>query len=120
MWEAEGGSDAEKLRTKALDRLGGVRGIAASHVETSLRILTRSDQQTASKILHYLVTPSGGKIAYSVADLAHYAESTPERMRELLRQMSQNVCSAAPGRIDQKIPIVRDLSSFMTCWQSPP
>jgi hypothetical protein len=90
VWEAEGGSDAEKLGTKALDQLGGVRGIAASHVETSLRILTRSDQQTTSKILHYLVTPSGGKIAYSVADLAQYAESTPERMRELLRQLSQN------------------------------
>jgi hypothetical protein len=73
LWEAEGGGKAGALRVATLrEDLQGIDGIANRHIDEKLNALTRGEQRSASKILHYLVTPSGGKIAYTQRDLEIY------------------------------------------------
>ena len=93
LWAEEGGGSAdgvERLRVSTLrDRLGGIEGIAKQHVEDRLDTLTRAEQRAASKILHYMVTPSGGKIAYTRQDLEEYAEKSRNRVGDVLSALTR-------------------------------
>jgi hypothetical protein len=71
VWDAEGGRSAKRLRTETLTRtLGGVEKIARQHVDKILNDLTSTEQALCADIFRYLVTGSGGKIAYPANDLA--------------------------------------------------
>jgi hypothetical protein len=71
LWTAEGGRDAQKLRAETLTRkLGGVEKIARQHVDKILVSLASREQELCADIFRYLVTSSGGKIAYPANDLA--------------------------------------------------
>jgi hypothetical protein len=65
---------SETMRLSTLSELGGARPIVARHATDALDALTRSEQATAARILRFLITPSGAKLALTVPDLASYAD----------------------------------------------
>jgi hypothetical protein len=71
VWERERAEGSHELRLSTLQSLRGVRMIVDAHLGKALSALSGSERQTAIDMFDHLVTPSGGKIAESVPDLAH-------------------------------------------------
>jgi hypothetical protein len=67
------------LDTDLLRDLGGVSGIVRAHLRDRFDAFSDGERLIASRVFHYLVTPSGGKIAYSAADLAKLSAETGDR-----------------------------------------
>lgn len=74
LWEEEiQRRGASELRLSALHDLGGAGHIIRTHMDEAMNNLSAEEQETAGSIFRYMVTPSGSKIAYTVADLEYYA-----------------------------------------------
>jgi pSer/pThr/pTyr-binding forkhead associated (FHA) protein len=85
LWNKRSQHSGTKSREITRDLLvaeGGVDGVVGTHVREKLDgDLSHNERRLASQIFHYLVTPSGGKFAYSPQDLADSAsESAGERI----------------------------------------
>jgi hypothetical protein len=61
--------DPPVLRLATLERLGGVDRIVRMHLDQIMRGLPRRQRAVAARIFRFLVTASGTKIAWSLADL---------------------------------------------------
>lgn len=70
LWRDANARNAQRLVADDLTRLGGAASIVQTHLLEVMRGLTAEQQRLAADVFHYLVTPSGTKIAYSAADLA--------------------------------------------------
>lgn len=70
IWERERAAGSRELRLATLQNLQGVEKIVDTHVWKALRALDGRERQTAIDLFDHLVTPSGGKIAEPVPDLA--------------------------------------------------
>jgi len=68
--------EREEIDSALLDQLGGVIGIVRAHLGSKLDALTEGERRLAGDVFHYLVTPSGGKIAYRPEDLAKLASES--------------------------------------------
>ncbi len=77
-----------ELRLDTLKRLGGAADIVRTHLDESMGTLSAAEQETAARVFHFLVTPSGTKIAHRVADLAEYAKVKPEELTPVLEKLS--------------------------------
>ncbi|MDQ5821554.1 MAG: FHA domain-containing protein [Actinomycetota bacterium] len=69
LWAVEIGSDKPVLRLRTYEALGRAEGIVARHFAEILERLTPAQQEVCARFFDRLVTPSGGKISYPVADL---------------------------------------------------
>jgi WD40 repeat protein len=76
------------LRLSTLRRLGGAEHIVRTHLDTTMSALPPDERDAAARIFHYLVTPSGTKIAHTVPDLAEYANISPEQITPVLDKLS--------------------------------
>jgi WD40 repeat protein len=76
------------LRLSTLQRLGGAERIVHTHLDQTMSGLPTDERDAAARIFHYLVTPSGTKIAHTVADLAEYAHISPEQITPVLDKLS--------------------------------
>jgi WD40 repeat protein len=76
------------LRLSTLQRLGGAERIVHTHLDTTMSALPPDERDAAARIFHYLVTPSGTKIAHTVPDLAEYAHISPEQITPVLDKLS--------------------------------
>ena len=76
------------LRLSTLQRLGGAEHIVRTHLDTTMSALPPDERDAAARIFHYLVTPSGAKIAHTVSDLAEYAHISPEQITPVLDKLS--------------------------------
>jgi tetratricopeptide (TPR) repeat protein len=74
LWDQERASCSDVLRVRTLDDLGGAENIVRTHLDNAMAALEQAKQDTAAAVFHYLVTPSGTKIALSARDLSDYAE----------------------------------------------
>jgi WD40 repeat protein len=70
VWDTEREEGSHELRRSTLQKLHGVGMIVDAHLEKALDSLSSAERQTAIDVFDHLVTPSGGKIAESVYDLA--------------------------------------------------
>jgi WD40 repeat protein len=70
IWQRERTEGSHELRLSTLQDLHGVRMIVDTHLEKALSGLDNHERRTAVDLFDHLVTPSGGKIAESVPDLA--------------------------------------------------
>lgn len=93
LWQQEINDRSRVLRLSTLNGLGGAERIVRTHLDGVMKKLTRPQRSLASRILQYLVTPSGTKIALKASDLASYAESSPGN--------------------------IQIMKSFMMCWLRP-
>ncbi len=89
LWDEEiQTSPAPFLRLSTLQRLGGAERIVRTHLDTTMSALPPDERDAAAHIFHYLVTPSGAKIAHTVSDLAEYAQISPAQLTSMLDKLS--------------------------------
>lgn len=88
LWETELKDNSHDLRLKTLEGLGGAENIVRTHLDAVISKLTANDQEIAAGIFHYLVTPSGTKIAYTASDLALSADLSEAEVLRVLEKLS--------------------------------
>jgi WD40 repeat protein len=88
LWATEAETGSHLLRAATLRRLGGAQEIVRSHLDQAMRALGPDEQDVAARFLHYLVAPSGSKVAFTAADLARWAELPEPRIAPLLERLS--------------------------------
>jgi WD40 repeat protein len=102
VWERERAEGSHELRLSTLQNLRGVRMIVDAHLGKALSSLSDGERQTAIDMLDELVTPSGGKIAESVPDLAHRTGHSEDQAGSVLDKLDHERIvrpfPAAPGQ----------------------
>ena len=102
VWDTERAEGSRELRLSTLQRLRGVKMIVDAHLGQALDSLSRTERQTAIDMFDHLVTPSGGKIAESVSDLArrtgHSEDQVGGVLKKLDREFIVRPIPAAPGQ----------------------
>jgi WD40 repeat protein len=88
LWDAEVAGGSRRLRLETLTKLGGAANIVRTHLDAVVTKLTPREQEIAASIFHYLVTPSGTKIAYTASDLAGSAELNEAEVVEVLERLT--------------------------------
>jgi WD40 repeat protein len=89
LWEVEQEAGSRVLRLETLNELGGAQRIVEDHLEHALATLSPAEKDAAAGMFHYLVTPSGTKIAHDVADLVRYAAVDEPELQTVLRRLSE-------------------------------
>lgn len=90
LWEEEVAKGSRKLRLATLTYLGGAERIVRTHLDRAMEGLSQRQQDTAAAMFHYLVTPSGTKIAHTTADLAEYARVTEADVRPVVKYLADS------------------------------
>jgi len=90
LWTEEEAAGSRVLRCETLARLGGPSKIVHAHLGEAMASLSPEDRDVAAVAFHYLVTPSGTKIAYSAADLAGQADLDEEHVGRVLERLSRH------------------------------
>lgn len=88
LWNEERAQGSQVLRLDTLNALGGAGRIIRTHMDSAMNALSPEEQERAAGIFRYMVTPSGTKIAYTVADLEYYARST-KPLEPVLKKLAQ-------------------------------
>jgi WD40 repeat protein len=89
LWEEELGEGHHVLRLETLERLGGAARIVRTHLDEAMANLSPEERELAARVFHYLVTPSGTKIAHALSDLAEYANVEPGELRQVVELLSR-------------------------------
>src|SRR6185312_6604450 len=102
VWDTERAEDSAELRLSTLQRLRGVRMIVDDHLGQALGSLSGAEREAAIDMFDHLVTPSGGKNADSVSDLAKQTGHAEEQVDGMLRKLDDDrilrPVPAAPGQ----------------------
>ena len=88
LWDEEKAAGSHVLRIDTFMKLGRAENIARTHLDKIMEKLTDQERCTAASILHYLVTPSGSKIAQEPAALVSWSELKEEEVDAILRRLS--------------------------------
>jgi hypothetical protein len=88
LWDEERRAKSNVLRLATLNRLGGAERIVRTHLDEAMNALSSRDQNVASRVFRFLVTPSGTKIAHTAPDLASYAEVPLNQVTPCLDKLS--------------------------------
>lgn len=88
LWTEEVAEESRELRLVTLLRLGGAERIVSTHLDGVMDRLTPKERQVAVRVLRFLVTPGGSKIAYLPSDLASYAEVSVLDVTALLEKLA--------------------------------
>ena len=87
LWDEELRAGSHILRLETMDRLGGAERIVRTHLDAVMSTLLPDEQEIAASVFHYLVTPSGTKIAHTVSDLAEYAQLPQMQLSLVLEKL---------------------------------
>ena len=90
LWEKETGQSSSCLRLSTLDDLGGAEAIVRNHLDNTLDSLAAAEQALAARFLDRLVTPSGAKIALSLAELTGYAGAPQPQVEAVIRILEES------------------------------
>ena len=90
LWTEEQAAGSRVLRAETLARLGGPEKIVHAHLGEAMAALSPDDRDVAAAVFHYLVTPSGTKIAYSADDLAAQTDLAEEQVGRVLERLSRH------------------------------
>ncbi len=88
LWDEEQRVGSRTLRLDTLNRLGGAERIVRTHLDATMNALPPNERETAARVFHFLVTPSGTKIAHTVADLRAYAQVPENRLQQTMEKLS--------------------------------
>ena len=113
IWDTERAEGSHELRLSTLHKLRGVRMIADTHLTNALDSLGDTERQIAVDMFDHLVTPSGGKIAESVPDLAARTGHSEAAVGDVLAKLDQRgivrPVPAARATGSHPVPPLRDL-----------
>ena len=90
IWQQERAEGSHELRLSTLQNLHGVRMIVDTHLEKALSDLGGGERQAAIDVFDHLVTPSGGKIAESVPDLAKRTGHSEDQVGSVLEKLDDS------------------------------
>ena len=90
LWDEEHVEGSRTLRLETLRRLGGASEIVGDHVARALAVLEPAEKDLAAAMFDHLVTPSGGKIAHEVGDLAKYAAAEEPAVVSVLGKLGDD------------------------------
>jgi WD40 repeat protein len=88
LWEEERRRGSTVLRVDTLNRMGGAQQIVRTHFDAVMRELPRRQRSRAAKVLQYLVTPAGTKIALPPSALAKWSNQKERRVVPILTTLS--------------------------------
>lgn len=88
LWDEELRSGSHTLRLETLNKLGGVERIVRAHLDRAMSTLPVSERNAVARVLYYLVTPSGTKIAHTAGDLAAYTGTSERKLTPVLEKLS--------------------------------
>ena len=113
VWQRERAEGSDELRLSTLQELRGVRMIVDTHLGKALSALGGRERQTAIDMFDHLVTPSGGKIAESVPDLAERTGHSEDQVGSVLEKLDHaRIVRPGPGTAwagPHPVPPLRDL-----------
>lgn len=88
LWNEELAAGSTTLNLATLQRLGNAEKIVRTHLDETMFSLSQEEQETAASAFHYLVTPSGTKIAYYASDLAKNTGESLSQIEPVLEKLS--------------------------------
>jgi WD40 repeat protein len=88
LWDLELERGSRTLRRETLQELGGAQRIVENHLERAMAELSPAEKGAAAAMYHFLVTPSGTKIAHGVSDLAGYASVDEREAAGVLQRLT--------------------------------
>jgi WD40 repeat protein len=88
LWDLEAERGSRTLRRETLHELGGAQRIVENHLERAMAELSPQEKGAAAAMYHFLVTPSGTKIAHGVSDLAGYASVDEREAAGVLQRLT--------------------------------
>ncbi|HEY0078457.1 MAG TPA: ATP-binding protein [Pyrinomonadaceae bacterium] len=88
LWNEEMAAGSRVLHLQTLKALGNAERIVRTHLDAAMSALPAWERHVAASIFHYLVTPSGTKIAHTVRDLADYATMPQAEISAVLKALS--------------------------------
>jgi hypothetical protein len=107
IWSTELSNGSHVLRRATFDRLGGAERIIRTHLDGAMSELSRKDQDIAARGFRYLVTPSNTKVAYTVRDLAEYADVSQTKLAPVLGRLA-----GGEARILRTVPTRGDAPAY--------
>jgi WD40 repeat protein len=90
VWQRERTQGSHELRLSTLESMEGVGKIVDAHLGRALHALDNGERETAIDVFDHLVTPSGGKIAESVPDLAHRTGHSEDQVGGVLGKLDHD------------------------------
>src|SRR5262249_44434683 len=88
LWQEEVKQRSTVLQATTLDRLGRSERIVKTHLDETMQLLPRYGQYVAARVFHYLVTPSGTKIAHTARDLGDYVGLPEADVQPVLEKLT--------------------------------
>jgi len=89
LWDQEARVGSAVLRTESLLAMGSLREIVGDHLRDAMDRLTAPERRWMAEAFHYLVTPSGAKIAQSRHDLARLTGASAEALAAPLEKLAR-------------------------------
>jgi len=106
IWDTERAEGSHELRLATLQKLRGVKMIADTHLTNALDSLGDSDREIALDMFDHLVTPTGGKIAESVPDLARRTGHSEAEVGGVLAKLDgERIVRSVPAAPGQQDPV---------------
>ena len=90
LWKEDINTGGTALTLQTLNDLGGVERIVKSHLDNSMNQLSGAQRKVASRILTYLVTPEGGKIALTASAIADWSKLDKKKVEPVLATLSKD------------------------------
>jgi WD40 repeat protein len=122
LWDIELERGSRTLRRETLQELGGAQRIVENHLERAMAELSPQEKGAAAAMYHFLVTPSGTKIAHGVSDLAGYAsvdEGEAAQVLQLLTAERIVRASSENGPSTTRYEIFHDvLADAVLAWRA--
>ncbi len=120
VWDTERAGGSAELRLSTLQQLRGVKTIVDAHLGTALGSLTSAERHVAIAMFDHLVTPSGGKIAESVSDLAKRTGHAEDQVDGVLRKLDdERIVRPVPAASGQDPVRFRRYEIFHDVLASP-
>ena len=122
LWAVERERGSRMLRLATLRELGGAAHIVEDHLEHAMSELSPREKDAAAAMYHFLVTPSGTKIAHGVSDLAGYAAVDEGEAAGVLRRLTDERivrASSTNGPASTRYEIFHDvLAGAVLAWRA--
>ncbi len=99
LWLLECRARSPIVRRSTFSGAGGARGIVRERIQEALDRIDPEEREIVATVLRHLVTPSGAKIALTLADLAGYARVDEERVAGVVGRLV-----AGDARVLRRVP----------------
>ncbi|MFL5982676.1 MAG: WD40 repeat domain-containing protein, partial [Gaiellaceae bacterium] len=122
LWEVERARGSRVLTLATLAALGGAEHIVEAHLEQAMAELSPGEKGAAAAMYHFLVTPSGTKIAHGIGDLAGYAAVPEDEAAGVLQRLTAERivrASSENGPSTTRYEIFHDvLAGAVVAWRT--